>query len=277
MLRDAKKLHVLGWIFCCTQTRKLFILTQNRQNPCTYRWDVEPLSTTTLAAWLAPSLAGCPCAIVRVPVSLLMDHYVPQCTILREHSLWKSTLRTRFGSIREHSQNFGAGLFDPVPNYVRPPLGLYKFWCVCAEGVRVALHTAGDTVVTPDNVHHHNTGLKLVLAKCNVWLGAVTENSLWILWQRLMYIKDDQSKLWSRNGAWHSLARHAVLRHNSTNWKYFIFNFLSKTLALFCCFHYYFYCPFWFSLPLSTSCAGNFFYKFSIIIWTVFSFCKRCW
>lgn len=34
-------------------------------------------------------------------------------------------------SIREHSQNFGEGLLDPVPNYVQPPLRLYKFVCVC--------------------------------------------------------------------------------------------------------------------------------------------------
>lgn len=87
-------------------------------------------------------------------------------------------LRTWFGSVREHSKNFGEGLLDPVPNCVQPPLRLYKFWCACAKGIRVTLHTAGGIVVTPDNVHLHNADLKLVLAECNIWLGAVIENSL---------------------------------------------------------------------------------------------------
>lgn len=97
-----------------------------------------------------------------------MDHYVPQCTILREHTLRKSMLRMKFGFVREHSQNFGEGLLDPVHNYVQPPLRLYKFWSVSSKGIRVLLHTARGIVVTPDNVHHHNTDLKLVLAECNI-------------------------------------------------------------------------------------------------------------
>lgn len=40
------------------------------------------------------------------------------------------------------------------------------------------LRIAGDVIVIPANVHHHNTDLKIVLAWSNTGQGAVIENSL---------------------------------------------------------------------------------------------------
>lgn len=79
----------------------------------------------------------------------------------------KNILSTRFGSIRQLSRNFGGVLVRNCYCLSGTTIKMVQFLSECVKGIRRILHNAEGIIIIPDNMHHHNTGLKFGLAECN--------------------------------------------------------------------------------------------------------------